>query len=359
MSGNILTPQATPAADHPATRGNRLAPRRAARELGLKRSEFDIAMGLGRIRVVPDEGGGGPCVTRAEIERVREQEGFPESLRERVRTVGTTEGAALMKVPTSRFARLARLGLLVPVKVYVNRYGAVVWLYLADELRQFASDESNAALLTGRAPERLRLQLKDGQDRRPRNWRRRHLGFLLRRTDDPWARAAAVASLLDPVEIEAVVGDPHERSHLQRLRPAPVIHGAPGSPSARLAEEIMTATDPDEIHWLRAELAHLVGTAREHHTSAPRPTARPAAHRVPRAAGHHCRPSATTAPSSAAQSFDAAGIAPRHTPTPSTTALGTTRPSGVRQHPSPAPERRRGLLGRLRRRNPRPTRPTR
>ncbi|CAL9640067.1 hypothetical protein SUDANB145_06309 [Streptomyces sp. enrichment culture] len=295
-----------------------------------------------------------------------------EDLRERVRTVGTTEGAALMKVPTSRFARLARLGLLVPVKVYVNRYGAVVWLYLADELRQFASDENNAGLLTGRAPERLRERLKDGHDRRPRNWRRRHLGFLLRRTDDPWARAAAVASLLDPVEIAAVVGDPHERSHLQRLRPAPVIHGSPGSPTARLAEEIMTATDPDEIHWLRAELAHLVGTAREHrtaaprarahaavprattHPAAPRPTARPAAHRAPRAAGHHRPPSALTAPSSTAPSSSAGGIAPQHTATPSTTC-----PSGVRQPPSPAPERRRGLLGRLRRRSPGPTRPTR
>lgn len=354
MSGNILTPQASPTADRPAARGNRLAPRRAARELGLKRSEFDIAVGLGRIRVVPDEGGGGPCVTWAEIERVREREGFPASLRERVRTVGTTEGAALMKVPTSRFARLARLGLLVPVKVYVNRYGAVVWLYLADELRQFASDESNAGLLTGCAPERLREQLKDGRDRRPRNWRRRHLGFLLRRTDDPWARAAAVASLLDPVEIAAVVGDPYERSHLQRLRPDPVIHGSPGSPTARLAEEIMTATDPDEIHWLRAELAHLVGTAREHRTEAPWPTAHPAAHRVPRAAGHHCPPSATTEPSSAAQFSNAGAIAPQRTGTP-----GTTCASPARQRPSPAPERRRGLLGRLRRSSPRPARPAR
>ena len=67
------------------------------------------------------------------------EDGFPEALRERVKTVGTTEGAALMEVTTARFTRLARLGLVVPVKFYLNRYRAVVWLYLAEELRQFAA----------------------------------------------------------------------------------------------------------------------------------------------------------------------------------------------------------------------------
>ncbi len=81
-----------------------------------------------------------------------------------------------MDVPRARFTRLARLGLLVPVKFYVNRYRAVVWLYLADELRQFAADERNAALLKGRTPEGLRDQLTEGLDLRPRNWRGRHLG---------------------------------------------------------------------------------------------------------------------------------------------------------------------------------------
>ncbi|MGP2441761.1 DUF6397 family protein [Streptomyces sp. JW3] len=325
MSGNILTPRATPTADHlAAPRSSRLAPGRAARELGLKRSEFDIAVGLGLISTVPDEGGGGPCVTWAEIERVREREGFPESLRQSVRTVATTEGAALMKVPKSRFSRLARLGLLVPVKVYVNRYRAVVWLYLADELRQFAADESNAGLLTGPAPERLRTRLKDGQDLRPRNWRGRHLGFLLRGTDDPWARAAAVASLLEPLEIAAVVRDPDERSQLHRFRPAPVIHGSPDSPTAQLAEEIMTAADPDEIHWLRSELARLVGIAREH---------RPAVHRAQRDAG------------------------PGHAPSPA--AVSATCSPPARNRPAHAPERSRGLLGRLRRRSSQHTLPTR
>ncbi|MEU6684034.1 DUF6397 family protein [Streptomyces sp. NPDC046832] len=68
-------------------------PSRAARELELRRRELDLAVNLGLIRTVPDEGGGGRCVARAEIDRLRSGEGFPEALRERVATVGTTEGA--------------------------------------------------------------------------------------------------------------------------------------------------------------------------------------------------------------------------------------------------------------------------
>ena len=43
------------------------APGRAARELGLKRGEFDLAVHLGHIRTLPDEGGGGRRVARSEI----------------------------------------------------------------------------------------------------------------------------------------------------------------------------------------------------------------------------------------------------------------------------------------------------
>ncbi|WND38971.1 DUF6397 family protein [Streptomyces sp. BB1-1-1] len=285
MSGNTITHKITATAEQigttrGATRGAAhdpsLAPNRAARELGLRRSEFDLAVHLGRIRTVPDEGGGGGRrVARDEIERIRAGEGFPEALRDSVRAVGTMEGAALMEVPRARFTRLARLGLLVPVKFYVNRYRAVVWLYLADELRQFATDERNAALLKGRTPEGLRDQLTEGLDLRPRNWRGRHLGFLLRQADDdPWARAAAVASVLEPVEVSAVVRDPYERSYLHRFRPVPPAHGSPGSPAAQLAEEIMTAADPDEIDWLRTDLAGAVEAARGQRP-APRPALRP------------------------------------------------------------------------------------
>ncbi|WRZ94470.1 DUF6397 family protein [Streptomyces sp. NBC_01007] len=261
MSGNTITQSATSSLS------------RAARELELRRGEFDLALHLGCVRSVPDEGGGGRRVTRAEIDRVRAEAGFPEALRERVKAVGTTEGAALMGVTSTRFTRLARLGLVVPVKFYLNRYRVVVWLYLSEELRQFATDKQNARLLSGRTPEGLRDQLDEGLDLRPRNWRGRHMGFLLRQTEDLWARAAVVASLLDPVQVAEIVKDPYERDHLNRLRPAPVSQAAPDSPGARIAERITTADAPDEISWLRADLGQSVCEAREDRP-APRPTPR-------------------------------------------------------------------------------------
>ncbi|OWA00634.1 hypothetical protein B9W62_33730 [Streptomyces sp. CS113] len=271
MSGNTLTHNVAEAGGQTGTtRTASVTRHRAARELGLRRGDFDLAVQLGRVRTVPDDGGGGRRVPRDEIDRIRAADGFPDVLRAAVRTVGTREGAALMDVTTARFTRLARLGLLVPVKFYLNRYRAVVWLYLAEELRRFRADERNTALLKGRTPEGLRDQLGGGLDLRPRNWRGRHLGFLLRQADDPWARAAAVASLLDAAEIAAVVTDPYERSHLRRFRPALATHGSPGSPAAQLAEEIATAADPDEVDRLRSELAAAVDTARRHRP-APRP----------------------------------------------------------------------------------------
>ncbi|MFF8680629.1 DUF6397 family protein [Streptomyces sp. NPDC015237] len=276
MSGSTVTREFPTATEQTGSTGDApLAPGRAARVLGLKRSEFDLAVHLGRIRTVPDDAGGGGRVTRDEIQRIRAADGFPETLRAGVRTVGTTEGAALMDVTKVRFTRLARLGLVVPVKFYVNRYRAVGWLYLADELRQFAADERNASLLKGRTPEGLRGRLGEGLDLRPRNWRGRHLGFLLRQADDPWARAAAVASLLDAVEVAEAVRDPYERSYLRRFHPLRPAHGSPGSPAAQLAEEIMTAADPDEIDWLRADLADAVAAAREQRP-APGPSVRAA-----------------------------------------------------------------------------------
>ncbi|MBC9728169.1 DUF6397 family protein [Streptomyces sp. TRM68367] len=250
------------------------SPSRAARELGLKRGEFDLAVHLGRIRTLPDEGGG-RRVARAEIDRLRARDGFPEALRESVSAVGTTRGAALMEVSTERFTRLARLGLVVPVRFYLNRYRTVVWLYLAYELRQFAAREENAPLLTGRSPKRLRDQLAGGLDLRPRNWRGRHLGFLLRQAEGPWQRAGALAAFLAPVQIAELVPDPYERSHLNRFRTGPPTRGAPGSPAARTAEKIMTADHPDEIGWLRADLAQALEEARTHRP-APRPHRTPA-----------------------------------------------------------------------------------
>jgi len=292
-------------------------PSRAARELGLKRGEFDLAVHLGRIRTVPDEGGGGRRVARTEIDRLRSAEGFPEALAKSVRTVDTTDGAALMEVTSARFTRLARLGLVVPVRFYLNRYRAVVWLYLAEELRQFATDKNHTSLLNGRTPEGLRDQLREGLDLRPRNWRGRHLGFLLREADGPWERAGALSALLDPVEVAEIVKDPYERAHLNRFRPDPPAHGAPGSPSAHRAERIMTAADPDEIGWLRADLAQVLDEARRRRP-APRPTSE--------SAGSPLSPS----------------------------ELSAGPPPTSNEHapePAPEPERSRGMLSWLRRRN--------
>ncbi|MFE0413600.1 DUF6397 family protein [Streptomyces tendae] len=291
MSGNTLTHNVAEVGGRTGTtRSASVTPHRAARELGLRRGDFDLAVQLGRVRTVPDDGGGGRRVPRDEIDRIRAADGFPDALRAAVRAVGTTEGAALMDVTTARFTRLARLGLLVPVKFYLNRYRAVVWLYLAEELRQFGADERNTALLKGRTPEGLRDRLGEGLDLRPRNWRGRHLGSLLRQADDPWARAAAVASLLD-AEISDVVTDPYERSHLRRFRPALARHGSPGSPAAQLAEEIATAADPDEVDWLRSDLAAAVDTARRH-----RPAPRPGTHVAPHPPGRESLPHGTAEP---------------------------------------------------------------
>ncbi|MEV0479112.1 DUF6397 family protein [Streptomyces sp. NPDC050508] len=265
MAGNTITKPS----------GLSCTPSRAARELGLKRGEFDLAVHLGRIRTTPDEGGGGRRVARDEIDRLCSTDGFPEALLESVRTVGTTDGAALMEVSSARFTRFARLGLVVPVTFYLNRYRAVVWLYLAEELRQFAADKNHTSLLNGRTPEGLRDQLQAGLDLRARNWRGRHLGFLLHQAVDPWERAGALAALLDPVQVAEIVQDPYERAHLNRFRPGPPAHGAPGSPAAHLAERIMTADDPDEISWLRADLTQVLDEARRHRP-APRPTSEPA-----------------------------------------------------------------------------------
>ncbi|MFF3615684.1 DUF6397 family protein [Streptomyces sp. NPDC002580] len=320
---------------------------RAARELDLRRGEFDLALHLGCVRSVPDEGGGGRRVARAEIDRLRAETGFPEALRERVRTVGTTEGAALMGLANTRFTRLARLGVVVPVKFYVNRYRLIVWLYLAEEVRQFAADERNAPLLSGRTPEGLRDQLNEGLDLRPRNWRGRHLGFLLRQTADPWARAAVVASLLDPVQVAEIVEDPYERAHLDRLRPGRVPQAPADSQGARIAERVTTADDPDEISWLRADLGRSVSEARADRP-APRPTPNPSS--VPKVLSAVASGPVADAPAGPPP------VGPAKAARPST----ADAPRAPRPRPAVTGDRlmtreatrSRGLLGWLRRRNP-------
>ncbi|MFC9094421.1 MULTISPECIES: DUF6397 family protein [unclassified Streptomyces] len=278
MSGNTITStaaEATRTAPGAASRRTSLALSGAVRELDLRRGEFELAVQLGYVRTVPGETGG-RRVTRAELDRVRGEEDFPDSLRKRVEVMGTRDGAALMGVSPARFTRFARLGLIVPVKWYLNRYQAVVWLYLAEELRQFATGEANTPLLAGRTPQGLRDQLDGGLDLRPRNWRGRHLGFRLRETDDLWAKAAVVASHLDPAQVEETVRDPYERAELYRLRPTQAVPGSPDSPAARIAARITTPDDDDEIGWLRADLAQAVVEARRYRPAPGAPSAQPA-----------------------------------------------------------------------------------
>ncbi|MFF7777655.1 DUF6397 family protein [Streptomyces tanashiensis] len=237
-----------------------VTPGRAAQELELRREEFRLAVQLGLVRTVSAVGGERRRVERGELDRLMAAPDFPAGLRERVRAVGTGEAAALLGITVDRFTRLARTGHLSPVRFSLNRYRAVVWMYLAQEVVEFGL--TCPALLTGRLPPDLRERLAAHEDRRPRNWRTRRLGLLLRATEDPWARAAAIASLLDPVQLAEVVDDPYERTHLDRLRPPPP-PGMPGSPVAReLAERLTRADDPDEILWHRLSLALALDEAR-------------------------------------------------------------------------------------------------
>ncbi|MFF3394829.1 DUF6397 family protein [Streptomyces sp. NPDC002669] len=243
----------------------------AARELLLKRGEFAIAVHLGLIRLMARQGGGRPRVGHAEVQRLRSQEGFPEALREKVRTVGTAEGARLLGVSPDRFTRLARAGCLTPIALYVNRYRAVVWLYLAEELAGFAAGQPE--LLTGRSPAWVRDRLAEGADHRARNWRSRRIERLLHFTEDPWARAAVVAEALDPVQLAEVVDDPYERAYLARIRPEPAFAPTSPSPSAReTVAQLMRADEPDEMLWRRVGLIMELDNAREVRP-APRPDA--------------------------------------------------------------------------------------
>ncbi|MYQ39780.1 hypothetical protein B046DRAFT_06027 [Streptomyces sp. LamerLS-316] len=250
---------------------------RAAQELALKRGEFDLAVHLGLIAVEPAAAGGRPRIRQQEIDRLRGRPGFPGSLRDQVRTAGTAEAATLLGVSPVRFTGLARIGCVTPVAFYLNRYRAVVWRYLVDDLLAFAAREPG--LITGKSPAGMRTMLDAGIDRRARNWRSRRIDRLLSRAEDPWTRAALQASALDPVQLAEVVEDPYERAYLARVQPDSVF-GRPGSVSDREAmERLMLADDPDEILWRRVNLTLELERARELRP-APRPGHDPAFHPV-------------------------------------------------------------------------------
>lgn len=235
---------------------------RAAQELGLDRSEFGLAVQLGRIRTVADRGGGRRRVTCEEMDRLRELELCATPLKVRLRTAGTSEGAALLGIAAFRFTALARAGYLSPAKVRLHRYRAVVWLYLAEELTDFKA--RCPELLTGTYPRPMRAALDAGADRRPRNWRGRRLGQLLNRTDDPWEQAAIFSSLLAPEDLAAVVEDPHETAHLAGLRSGLVMAEPTGPASGEVARRLFVAQDRDETEWIRACLTLSLDEARTH-----------------------------------------------------------------------------------------------
>lgn len=238
----------------------------AAGELGLTRGEFARAVQLGIVRAGPSAPGRAARYARAELERVKVAAGGPgrdgpQALRERVATVGGAEAAAgVLGVGPSRFTRLARCGHLTPVAYRINRYRAVVWLYLTAELREFAAREP--ALLRGVAPPADRKMLEAKADLRPWKWRGRHVGLLLRRTADPWERAAVLASVLPEEELRRAVPDPAERIVLAALAPPPP-YGHPQAPAAAaVALRLLEADLPEEVNWYRTSLDFALTGAR-------------------------------------------------------------------------------------------------
>lgn len=233
----------------------------AAGELGLSRSEFARAVQLGIVRAGPSAPGGAARYARAELDRVRSAEGPPAALRGRLEALAGAEAAAVvLGIGPSRFTRLARCGHVIPVGYRINRYRAVVWLYLAGELREFAAREPG--MLRGSAPPADREVMAAKADLRPRKWRGRHVGLLLRRTADPWERAAVLAAVLPEHEVRDAVPDPAERIVLAALAPPPP-YGHPQAPAAAaVAARLLRAELPEEVHWYRTSLDFALAGAR-------------------------------------------------------------------------------------------------
>ncbi|MFI8993087.1 DUF6397 family protein [Streptomyces sp. NPDC053542] len=247
-----------------------LAMGRAARELGLKTGEFELATQLEEVMTVLPGPGGAPGrrrVPAAEVERLREEAGFPDTLRERIRVVGATEGAELLGIAPGRFLRLARAGCFGPVRFYVNRYGAIVWQYLAAELQAFAGREFG--LIHGPTPPPMRELLTRGQDWRGRLWRSRRVAQLVEEADGSWAVSAVIAAVLPPEELASLVRDPAERAWLRKLRPRLSSAGANTTRTREAVERAETAEEFDEVMWYRISLSRQLDAARQEH---PAPT---------------------------------------------------------------------------------------
>ncbi|MGK5451252.1 DUF6397 family protein, partial [Streptomyces radiopugnans] len=222
----------------------------AHRMLGIRPRELELAVELGALATVaPRREDHGRRVPVAELARLRTEEGFPATLRERLRLVGAREGAALLGVTPLRFARLARAGCFGPVRFSLNRYRAVVWLYLASELRAAGQ----------------RRILAEGEDWRPRHWRNRRIAQAVRRTDDPWAAPPPPpppAAVLTPKVLEEAVPDPAERARLEELRPRLTTARPESLAARRIVRGLLTADGEEEVLWHRLGLTLALSTAR-------------------------------------------------------------------------------------------------
>lgn len=226
--------------------------RTAAKELGLRPRLLELAVQVGEIRTARGAAEGKCRVPRAELARLKASAGFPHSLDDRLLVVDAAKGAELLGTGPARFAKLARGGCFSPVRFYVNRYRAVVWLYLARELRAFA--ERRPELLKGSIPRGLRVLLDEGLDFRPRHWRGRRVGQLCRQADGPWERAAARAAVLDADVLSEAVPDSGERAFLASLKPELAMVRSASAATAELAAQLCVATAEDEIFWHRLML---------------------------------------------------------------------------------------------------------
>ncbi|MEU3708827.1 DUF6397 family protein [Streptomyces catenulae] len=268
----------------------------AARELELRTGELELAIQLGAVRTVPAGMTPRPAVAHlrrrvpvGEIHRLRSAPDYPDVFRERLHTVGTTEAAALMGIGPSRFLRLTKSGCFTPVRFYVNRYGVLVWLYLASEVAAFA--DRAPELLHTNTPAAVRTMLDEGQDWRPRQWRGRRVAQLMGQAADAWEAAAVLAAVLPPEEFASVVPDTAERAVLRDLKPhfASVITATPAAREAY--ESVLVAEAFDEVLWYRVNLNRAVERARDEAPHRPRSvTSGPSS--VPR----RRRPAAPTGP---------------------------------------------------------------
>ncbi|MFE7296706.1 DUF6397 family protein [Streptomyces sp. NPDC057579] len=279
-----------------------LSTTQAAQELELRTGECELATQLGEVRTVPagtaDRPGsaGRPARRRVpaeEIARLQAEPGFPEGLRARLRTVTTNEAAALMGIGPGRALRLTRAGCVSPVRFYVNRFGAVVWLYLASEITEFADREPE--LLQGDTPAAMRVMLTSGQDWRGRQWRSRRVAQLMGRTDDPWESAAVIAAVLPPEELASVADDPLERALLRRLRPTLASAITATSAARESFERTLTSEEFDEVLWYRVNLSRALESARREDPGRVR---RPTVARTSRPASPQNSPSWTQRPRS-------------------------------------------------------------